>query len=121
MKNIKIVDGSNKAECITWLSQVEAAARFSNSLFRKLISQSMAPSMLQIPLGLSAFATDQEVKDIILANYSDIPSSTEVTARLQGMQIAFNEPLATFNSTYEVIHRVSFSLSPANNTTKPSL
>ena len=27
MKNIKIFDGSNKAECITWLSQVEAAAR----------------------------------------------------------------------------------------------
>ena len=29
MKNIKIFDGSNKAECITWLSQVEAAARFT--------------------------------------------------------------------------------------------
>ena len=28
MKNIKIFDGSNKAECITRLSQVEAAARF---------------------------------------------------------------------------------------------
>ena len=27
MKNIKIFDGSNKAECITWLSQVEAAAK----------------------------------------------------------------------------------------------
>ena len=29
MKNIKIFDGSNKAECITWLSQVEAAAKFT--------------------------------------------------------------------------------------------
>ena len=34
MKNIKIFDGTNKAECITWLSQIEAAARFSNTLFR---------------------------------------------------------------------------------------
>ena len=33
MKNIKIFDGSNKAECITWLSQVEAAARFTNMPF----------------------------------------------------------------------------------------
>ena len=33
MKNIKIFDGSNKAECITWLSQVEAAARFTNTPF----------------------------------------------------------------------------------------
>ena len=37
MKNIKIFDGANKAECITWLSQIEAAARFSNSSFRELI------------------------------------------------------------------------------------
>ena len=31
MKNIKIFDGTNKAECITWLSQVESAARFTNT------------------------------------------------------------------------------------------
>ena len=33
MKNIKIFDGSNKAECITWLRQVEAAAKFTNTPF----------------------------------------------------------------------------------------
>ena len=33
MKNIKIFDGSNKAECITWLSQVETAAKFTNAPF----------------------------------------------------------------------------------------
>ena len=33
MKNIKIFNGSNKAECITWLSQIEAAAKFTNTAF----------------------------------------------------------------------------------------
>ena len=33
MKNIKIFDGRNKAECITWLSKVEAAAKFTNTPF----------------------------------------------------------------------------------------
>ena len=33
MKNIKIFDGSNKEECITWLSQVEEAAKFTNTPF----------------------------------------------------------------------------------------
>ena len=37
MKNIKIFDGSNKAECINWISQVEAAAKFTNTPFRELI------------------------------------------------------------------------------------
>ena len=58
MKNIKIFDGSNKAECITWLSQVEAAARFTNTSFCELISQSMAPAMLHIFSELSALASD---------------------------------------------------------------
>ena len=35
MRNIKIFHGSNKAECITWLSQVEAAAKFTNIPFRE--------------------------------------------------------------------------------------
>ena len=33
LKNIKIFDGSNKAECITWLSQIEAAAKFHKYSF----------------------------------------------------------------------------------------
>ena len=58
MKNIKIFDGSNKAECVTWLSQVEAAAKFSNTPFHELICQSMAPAMLHILSELSALASD---------------------------------------------------------------
>ena len=77
MKNIKIFDGSNKAECITWLSQVEAAARFTNTPFCELISKSMAPAMLHVFSELSALASDEDIKDAILTNYSDIPSTTE--------------------------------------------
>ena len=77
MKNIKIFDGTNKAECITWLSQIEPAARFTNTSFRELIFQSMVPSMLHILSELSALATDEDIKNVILTNYSDIPSTTE--------------------------------------------
>ena len=77
MKNIKIFDGSNKAECITWLSQVEAAARFTNIPFRELICQSMAAAMLHVLSELSALASNEDIKNAILTNYSDIPSTTE--------------------------------------------
>ena len=118
VKNIKIFDGTNKAECITWLSQIEAAARFSNSSFRELICQSMVPSMLHILSELSALATDQDIKNVILANYSDTPSTTEATARLQGMQISPREPLVTFNYRYEAIHQVVFGLAPSQQYNK---
>ena len=101
MKNIKIFDGSNKAECITWPSQIEAAARFTNTPFRKLICQSMAPTMLHVFLELSALASDK-----------DIPSTTEAATQLQNMQTSPTEPLVTFNHRYEAIHKVAFELSP---------
>ena len=107
MKNIKIFDGSNKAECINWISQVEAAAKFTNTPFRKLICQSMAPAMLHIFSELSAMATNEDIKEAILTNYSDIPNTTEAATRLQNIQISSNEPLVTFNHRYEAIPQSS--------------
>ena len=113
VKNIKIFDGSNKAECINWLSQVEAAAKFTNTPFQELICQSMAPTMLHVLSELSALASDVDIKNAILANYSDIPSTTEAASRLQNMQTSPLEPLVTFNHRYEATHKVAFGLSPS--------
>ena len=111
MKNIKIFDGSNKAECINWISQVEAATKFTNTPFHELICQSMAPAMLHIFSELSAMASNEDIKEAVLTNYSDIPSTTEAAMRLQNIQISANEPLVTFNHRYEAIHKVAFGLS----------
>ena len=112
MKNIKIFNGTNKAECIMWLSQIEATVRFSNKPFRELICQSMAPAMLHVLSELLATASDEDIKNVILTNYSDIPSTMEAATRLQSMQTSPTEPLVTFNHRYEAIHRVAFGLAP---------
>ena len=72
----------------------------------------MTPAMLHVFSELSALASDEDIKDAILTNYSDIPSTTEAATLLQNMQIAISEPLITFNHRYEVIHKVAFGLSP---------
>ena len=77
IKNIKIFDGSNKAECIIWLSQIEAAARFTNTLFHELSCQGMAPAILHVLSELSALVSDEDIQNTILSNYSDIPSTME--------------------------------------------
>ena len=118
MKNIKIFDGNNKAECITWLSQVEAAAKFTNTPFRELICQSMAPAMLHVFSDLLVLASDIDIKEAILTNYSDISSSTEAATRLQNIQFSMNKPLVTFNHRYEVIHKVAFKMSPNEQESK---
>ena len=54
-----------------------------------------------------------DIKNAILANYSDVPSTTEAASRLQNMQTSPHEPLVTFNHRYEAIHKVAFGLSPS--------
>ena len=82
MKNIKTFDGTNRTECINWLSQIAATAKSCNMSFRELMCQGMTPAMLHILSDLSELSMDQEIKDVILANYSDIPSTAEAAAKL---------------------------------------
>ena len=121
MKNIKTFDRKNKAECITWLSQIEETAKLSNSSFRELICQGMTPLMLHVLEELSATSTDKESKDIILTNFSDIPSTAKAAARLQNLQMKMNKPLVTYNSRYEAIHQVAFGLTPSEQYNKPAI
>ena len=113
MKNFKTFDGTNKTECINWLSQIEAITKVSNTSFRELVCHRLAPSMLHVLSELSTMSTDQEIKDVILANYWDIPSTAKASVKLQCLQIPANEPLFTFNARYQAIHHVAFGLSPS--------
>ena len=112
MKNIITFDRTNQSECITRLSQIEAASKFSSLSFRELLCQGMAPSMLHVLTELSAIATDQDIKNVILANFSDILSTAEAAAKLQGLQMIVNEPLIIYNSRYQAIHQEAFRLPP---------
>ena len=87
MKNITTFDGTNKTECINWLSQIEATTKYCNRPFRELVCQGMAPSMLHVLADLSELSTEKEIKDMILANYSGIPSTAGAAAKLQKLQI----------------------------------
>ena len=78
----------------------------------------MAPAMLHVFSYLSALASDADIKEAILTNYSDIPSSTEAATRLQNIQFSINKPLVTFNHRYEVIHKVAFRMSPSEQESK---
>ena len=74
--------------------------------------------MLHVFSDLSALVSDADIKEVILTNYSDIPSTTEAATRLQNMQYSINEPLVTFNHRYEAIHKVAFRMLPSEQESK---
>ena len=118
LKNLERFDGKDRSKCLEWLSNIEVIAQHSKKSFRELICQSMSPSLLHIFSSISAFASDQDIKEIILANYSDVPSMAEAVAKLQNMQISPDEPLATFNARYQQIHQVAYDTSPEKQMNK---
>ena len=50
----------------------------------------------------------EEVKQLILSNFSDAGTTTEATSRLENLIMDKNEPLITFNSRYEALHNIAF-------------
>ena len=78
----------------------------------------MALAMLHVFSDLLALASNTDIKEVILTNYSNIPSTTEASTRLQNIQFSINEPLVTFNHRYEVIHKVAFRMSPSKQESK---
>ena len=78
----------------------------------------MSPTLLHIFSSVSAFASDQDIKDILLANYSDVPSTAEAVAKLQSMQMPPDKPLTTFNVRYQQIHQVAYKTSPDRQISK---
>ena len=82
-KNIKTFDGTNKAECITWLSQAESAAKIAGISLREMVCGAVSPAILQVLAKLPITASDQDIRNIILANYSDVSNTTEATTKLK--------------------------------------
>ena len=52
----------------------------------------MAPTMLHVLSELSALASDEDIKNVILTNYSDIPSTTKAATQLQNMRTSPTKP-----------------------------
>ena len=118
LKNLERFDGKDNSKCLEWLSNIEVIAQHSKLTFRELICKSMSPSLLHIFSSVSTFASDQDIKEILLANYSDVPSMAEAAAKLQNLQITEDEPLVTFNARYQQVHQVAYETSPEKQMNK---
>ena len=121
IKNIEIFDGTDKSKCIDWLIQVEAAAQFMNAPLKDIVLSQVSLAIYSILKGLPADATDEEVKQLILSNFSVAGTTTEAASRLENLKMDKNEPLITFSAMYEALHNIAFGFGPEMQSHKPQL
>ena len=82
IKNIEIFDSTDESKCIDCLNQVEAAAQFMNAPLKDIVLSQVSYTIYSVLKGLPADAMDEEVKQLILSNFSDVGTTTEATSRL---------------------------------------
>ena len=112
VKNIEIFDSSDKSKCIDWLIQMEAAAQFMNMPLRDIVLGHVSLAIYNILKDLPPDTMDEEVKQLILSNFSEAGTTTEAASRLENLKMDKNELLITFNSRYKVLHNIAFGFGP---------
>ena len=100
---------------------MEAAVQFMSTPLRDIVLSQVSPAIYIVLKGLPADATDEEVKQLILVNFSDAGTTTEAASRLENLKMDKNKPLITFNSRYEALHNITFGFGPEMQTQKLQL
>ena len=97
IKNIKIFNATDKSKCIDWLIQVEGVVQFMNTPLKNIVLSQVSPVIYSVPKGLPADAMDEEVKQLILSNFSDAGTMTEAALRLENLKITQHANTNTVN------------------------
>ena len=72
----------------------------------------MGPSVFSILVSAPPDSEDQELKKIILQNFSDIATQTEAMEKLREMKMPTEQPILSYNSYYAEVHEAAFDMIP---------
>ena len=119
LANITLFDGKDKKLCLMWLKQAEQIAQGARITLKEVI---MAKAGTTITHTLSTFltgkpdATDDEIKQIILENFSNVGTKAEARHVLRTIRLQNDESLLTHNAEYTAIHEAAYGIPPEQQT-----
>ena len=53
------------------------------------------------------------MKKVVLRNFSDIATPTEAAQKLRNMKMTPDQPIASYNYNYAVVHEAAFDINPS--------
>ena len=53
------------------------------------------------------------MKKVVLRNFSDIATPTEAAQKLRNMKMTSDQPIASYNYNYAVVHKAAFDINPS--------
>ena len=119
LANITLFDGKDKKLCLMWLRQAEQIAQGTRISLKEVI---MAKAGTTVTHTLSTFltgkpdATDDEIKQMILENFSNVGTKAEAHHVLRTVCLQNDESLLTHNAEYTAIHEAAYGIPPEQQT-----
>ena len=53
------------------------------------------------------------MKKVVLRNFSDIATPTEAAQKLRNMKMTSDQPIASYNYNYAVVHKAALDINPS--------
>ena len=113
LENIKVYEGTDKQKCLPWVNQLQQAAKCSNTSLRAALLARAGATVFGIVAATPENIDDLEMKKVVLRNFSDIATPTEAAQKLRNMRMTSDQPIASYNYNYAVVHEAAFDIHPS--------
>ena len=113
LENIEVCEGTDKQKCLPWVNRLQQAAKCSNTSLRAALLARAGATVFGIVAATPENIDDLEMKKVVLRNFSDIATPTEAAQKLRNMKMTSDQPIASYNYNYAVVHEAAFDINPS--------
>ena len=113
LENIEVYEGTDKQKCLPWVNRLQQVAKCSNTSLRAPLLARAGATVFVIVAATPENIDYQEMKKVILRNFSDIATPTETTQKLRNMKMTSDQPIASYNYNYVAVHEAAFDINPS--------
>ena len=108
-KKIPRFDGTNPSYCFDWLEQTEALVNeHQGQIYREELLLNCGTSMFKTIHALPQGATNQNIKDAVLRNHSNIRTMSQRSNAYHQLHQKPDEALQTYNTRYALFFNLAY-------------
>ena len=109
-ENIEVYEGTDKQKCVPWVNRLRQAAKCSNISLRAALLARAGATVFGFVAATPETIDNLEMKKVVLRNFSDIATPTEAAQKLRNMKMPPDQPIASYNYNYAVLHKAAFDI-----------
>ena len=113
LENIEVYEGTDKQKCLPWVNRLQQAAKCSNTSLRAALLARAGATVFGIVAATPENINDLEMKIVVLRNFSDIATPMEAAQKLRNVKMTSDQPIASYNYNYAVVHEAAFDINPS--------